>query len=455
MTPATETHETCSPCPSTGTTRVRELTVSQLLLGGPTVPQQLCPPIEGQPKGEPQSNLEFRLQCRVGTDNLPTPPIVHGGELLGVRAGHKHGEGIVFSPAGRYWFSRPIRPDRRSNYSVLIKDRMSGRRQRISLRAPRLDEALRNLADLRALLESGSSSRGPRPALMDALGSWVESLRGRVRQATLISAESWSRRWLKNLPGNLNQITEDYLTAYFAERRKGYALSTLSSELHMLRWFWGWALAEKLVTDNPTKKLHTPPVPETPKRILTPQEWAKVFPILDQEPAFGALIRVAVYTGLRLRTLLELRWGMLTNSDTWLTIPAEFLKSGREFHAPLFPEAVRAIRSLRQTRPPQDGDERVFLHYDRTSVGRKWDSACVRAGVVRTKFHALRAMFVTECRRRGIQLEVAMRLSDHSDVRTFVRVYRQVQDTDLELAVRGGVENEEKTGGEENWGSGI
>ena len=456
----TETRETCPPCPGTGITRTGGDAVSKGLLVGPMAVKLLCAPVADRTNTHLRKNIENRLRGRECSCNLTTPGAFHVGELLGeelesrvtIRAGNK--DRILFH-RDRYRFSRPIRPDRRSNYSVLIVDRSTGRRRRISLRAPRLDEALRNLADLRALLESGSVARTG-PTLAEVFEQWVESLRGRVREATLATAESWCRRWLKNFPGYLNEITTEYLTKYFTERQRQYAQTTLNLEIHMLRWFWGWACESGIAEGNPAVKVRTYTVPETRRQMLTDAEWARVFSRLEADHRFGGLVRVALYTGLRIRTILGLRWGMFTGSDTWLAIPAELLKSKRPFRAPLFPEATAAVRSLRGDFPPMDETERLF-HYDPKTISRKWNLVSVRAGVPLTKFHSIRAAFVTKCRQRGIQLEIAMRLSDHVDVKTFLKVYRQVQDSDLELAVRGGAGESagREIGGGEVGGSGI
>ena len=438
--------------------------VSNILISGPRVVKLLCAPAERPTEDKKENNNGFRLQTQAMPDNVRLPGIVDVREKFGVSRepyGIRAVDGInVFYRQGRYRFSRPIRSDRRSNYAVLCWDRLTGKRQRISLRAPRLDEALRNLADLRALLESGSATYGIGPLISEVLEGWVESLRGRVRESTLESAESWSRRWQRNFPCYLGQVTAEFLAQYFEARRREYALTTLNTELHMLRWFWGWACEHGDTGTDPTKKLKSFPVPERRRQLLTTAEWLRVLAVLEADVEFSVLVRMARWTGLRVRALLGLRWSFVAlGSDTvWLRLPPELLKSGRELSIPLFPEAANALRALRENFPPQDGTERLF-HYNAKNLSRKWHFACRRAGVPEIKFHALRAMFVTECRRRGIQLEVAMRLSDHSDVKTFVKVYRQVGEDDLELAVRGGVPSGESAGreigGGEVGGSGI
>lgn len=84
--------------------------------------------------------------------------------------------------------------------------------------------------------------------------------------------------------------------------------------------------------------------------------------------------------------------------------------------------------------PATSEDGRVFPFCSSTMI-RRWHEAREQAGFPGLRFHSLRKTFLTLARRRGVQLEVAMALSDHRDVRVALQVYRAVDDEELLRAV--------------------
>ena len=46
--------------------------------------------------------------------------------------------------------------------------------------------------------------------------------------------------------------------------------------------------------------------------------------------------------------------------------------------------------------------------------------------------HDLRRSFVTRCRRKGIPMEVTMKLSDHRDLATVLKCYREIDSDEIE-----------------------
>lgn len=91
----------------------------------------------------------------------------------------------------------------------------------------------------------------------------------------------------------------------------------------------------RLVEINPCAGLHRPPAPSTRERVLTDDEVKKFWAACDQLGApFGALFKLLLLTGGRLREVAEMTHDELRDDGTWL-IPGGRTKNHRQHVVPL------------------------------------------------------------------------------------------------------------------------
>ncbi len=237
-------------------------------------------------------------------------------------------------------------------------------------------------------------------------------------------SKKWIARWGAERP--LHTVSGEDVLQYIREYRGGHAASTTNLERRYLRWFLRHAMRRGAISVDPA--LATPHYPEEEHeaRALSADEVREL--LARAESRLAALIVLAVETGLRRRTLLELRWEWVDLERGWVRIPASAMKGRRDYHAPLSPAAIAALRTIRSAPAGQ-----VFP-WQRTQAQR-WFARIAEKARVDATFHDLRRTFFTRMRERGVSLEVAMCLSDHRDIRTALRHYRAIAPEELLRAV--------------------
>ena len=262
---------------------------------------------------------------------------------------------------------------------------------------------------------------------VDAAQRWLRQtcpgLRPATRDALRWAVGRWCSQWagltLQDLDGHL-------LSAYLSRYRETHAASTSNLERRLLRWFTAWCRREGLVGEDPTDRI--PPFTAHPRapRAITLEEEDRL--LQTRDGFVYAAIVLAIETGLRRASLLKLEWAHVDLEAGWLHLPGTAMKSGVNFDVPLSERAHTVLRQYCTTRVG-----RVFP-WSGTTLQRHFRRAA-RSANLEIHFHDLRRTFFTRARRRGIDLEVAMRLSDHRDVRTALAHYRAISPEELLLAV--------------------
>ncbi len=265
--------------------------------------------------------------------------------------------------------------------------------------------------------------------MAEALDGWLESLALRCSPYTLRGLQSLVNRWVATWGSTpVHALTPEVLEAYFSHRAKVAKATSVNHEAVCLRWFLKkYCLPHGYITRDPMIYVERVPEPERRIRVLTPEEETTLLGQLSPEVAQFCV--VAVETGLRLRTLLELDWAWIDLQRGWLVIPAEAMKRRRDYDAPLSLRSLEVLSTRAIQSRSTTAAGRVFS-VSRRMVDYAWRKAARETGI-HAHFHDLRKTFLTRLCRRGVRLEVAMRLSDHRDIATVLKVYREVGGDEL------------------------
>lgn len=270
------------------------------------------------------------------------------------------------------------------------------------------------------------------------VSAWLDSLRARCSPRSVVSIESLVKPWLATwgaLP--LSAVMLETLRGYMADRRKtgnhgqGLAPTTINGEMTHLRWFFSWLVKEDVLPTNPARRLERVRAPKLAPRTFSEPEYHRLLAAAGGQTR--ALVELAAETGLRRRALLGIEWAHVDLDRGILSLPGSLLKSGSPFLSPLSPRALAVLRALHSSASGSQRPEVFSIR--RSTLHREFHRALSRAGLCAGKFHWLRKYFLTQCRRRGVPLEVAMRLSDHHDLKTVLECYRAIDDLDLLRAV--------------------
>jgi integrase len=177
--------------------------------------------------------------------------------------------------------------------------------------------------------------------------------------------------------------------------------------------FFGWCVEDMRIEINPCAKLRRPTASKSRDRVLTDNELAAVWKACDDlAPQYGALVRLLILTGARLREIGYMTWSELSNDLTLWTLPAARAKNGRDHLVPLPPLARDIIRSA-----PRVSDEFVLsLGGDKAlesyaRLKRQLD------GLARVSepwtLHDLRRTMASGLQKLGIKLEVTEAVLNH------------------------------------------
>jgi integrase len=145
---------------------------------------------------------------------------------------------------------------------------------------------------------------------------------------------------------------------------------------------------------------------------------------------------------------MALEWRHLDLRQRLWRIPAELLKSGHDYEAPVPRFAAEELTRFRNTvaescskngTPLSDQlarNCRIFGLDLISSVRRSFQAAVRRAEFDGLTLHDLRRCYVNKLRQSGVGVDIAMRVSDHRDINTFMKHYREIGRAELANAVR-------------------
>ena len=228
---------------------------------------------------------------------------------------------------------------------------------------------------------------------------------------------------------------------------RGFAATTQSRKLSVLRQFYKFLYAEGLRSDDPTGTLDSPrqgrPLPKTMNErevgLLLDRAAAEAAdppPGIDAAAALRlhALLEVIYATGLRVSELVSLPATVATRDERYFTVRG---KGNKERLVPLSPKARAAMKAWMAARSadPSDPSESPFLfpagsasgHLPRQVFARELKALAARAGIraAAVSPHVLRHAFASHLLQNGADLRVVQQLLGHSDIST-TQIYTHV-----------------------------
>ena len=281
------------------------------------------------------------------------------------------------------------------------------------------------VAELRALLERLTAMSPTRPARKrdDLIRTFVALVRcGNVTPKYVLEVERYLQRMIPT------DITIDRvssvevalaISAFDANpRAKAEAAS-------ILRRFFAWLVKEGDIHRDPTDTLAVKRIAvRIARRALTQEEQDRLTSPSSPIPLERAtLYLVAVSTGLRMGRLWNMRW----RDVDWTKGNVRYrTKGGKNKSKPIPAATLTRLRGLFAVRKLED---KVFSSVPSPRTFRR---DLERVGIEfetpegRMDRHALRTTFCTRLGERGVNLQTAQALMDHSDPRVTARIYTRL-----------------------------
>jgi integrase len=317
-------------------------------------------------------------------------------------------------------------------------------------------EALAYQADLRGKIARGQRVLPAKVSFAEVAEQWFESKR---------KLRPWTRKYYRDaldrilLPRfgtmRIAQIGPDHVAKLIRDLEElGLAAKTIENYLLPLSGTFGFAVRRGLISTNPCTLLTNDERPrrgaQREKHVWSDQEidaLIKASKELAREPEarydYSALIRVALFTGLRQGELLGLQWHDVDLDEAVLSVRRQWTRSN-EYGPTKTPAGVRRIPlpkeltqffiELKLRSDYSADDDLVFASREGTPLGhrnvtrRGFEPAVERAGIEDVTFHDMRHAFASRMIARGIEPVTLAKLMGHEDIRETLNTYSHLWD---------------------------
>ncbi len=235
-------------------------------------------------------------------------------------------------------------------------------------------------------------------------------------------------------PPGPHAITFAMLESYVVKlREKGNRATTINSKVKCVRSAIKSAVLRGFAAKVPDATGLRLPEELEPPRIATDDEETK---LLDAAEALfslpmRAMIFTALNTGGRRGELFALPWTRIRLDGAKPQLHFAKTKGHRDRYVPINPDVVDVLRQVRmQTAfgagPFADLEPRFY---------QEWARIVAEAAVDHITFHDLRSAYITRLILAGVSLPVVQRLAGHADIKTTIKYYTWVNDSDLRAGV--------------------
>ena len=213
----------------------------------------------------------------------------------------------------------------------------------------------------------------------------------------------------------LREIQPENVEAYRLQRRlrKGRmpSIQTVNNDHTVLKHMLSVAERRGLIQFNVTKKVKMPDPKNERDRVLTSDEWQKLYETAS--PHIKPILLIAYHLGMRLGEILGLTWDRVDVKRGFITLSACDTKNGESRLVPMIPKVREALMEMSKVRSLLTSN--VFLYRGRSlgSVKKTFNNALKEAGISGFRFHDLRHCAATNLRRAGVDTVTAMKIVGH------------------------------------------
>ncbi len=204
----------------------------------------------------------------------------------------------------------------------------------------------------------------------------------------------------------LSQVTPWLIEKYKTERKKVVKPSTINRELDTLRNMLNMAVVWKMVDSSPYKGIKHFRVSNTNLRIVSEEEFQKLYEAASQ--TLRPILLTAVATGMRRGEILNLRWDDVNFKEGFIIVRDS--KNYETRNIPMHPALEEVLLRLKAKRQSE------YVFEGRKTIKRAWENALRKSGISHCRFHDLRHTFATRLIMKGVDLVTLQELMGHKDI---------------------------------------
>ncbi len=205
----------------------------------------------------------------------------------------------------------------------------------------------------------------------------------------------------------LPQITPWLIEKYKAERKNQVKPSTVNRELDTLRNMLNKAVIWKMIDSSPFKGVKLFRVSNTNLRILSDDEFQKLYAVASSE--LKPILLTAISTGMRLGETLSLKWEDVSlKADGYITV-----RDSKNYES----RTITLHPTLRETLIKLKAESQSeYVFEGRKTVKRAWQKALRLSKIPHCRFHDLRHTFASRLVMAGVDLVTVAELMGHKDI---------------------------------------
>lgn len=230
---------------------------------------------------------------------------------------------------------------------------------------------------------------------------------------------------------NLSDISNIAISQMIELRKHQVANGTINRELMLLSSvinkmeLWGY--------NTPRIKISRFRLKEKAENIKYLDSWETAQKIIDNSaPHLKPIIYTALFTGLRLSNILNLKWEELdfVNNVINIKVKDKTKDGGKNLSIPMIDKLVKILSSQPKI------NAFVFNYNEKpiTTIKHSWHTALKKAGVPYTNFHTLRHTAATWILKKTGNLKLTQQILGHSDIKTTTK-YAHVLDDEKRQAL--------------------
>jgi integrase len=229
----------------------------------------------------------------------------------------------------------------------------------------------------------------------------------------------WGKRFLVDItPQDCRNAQNDF--------RKRYSASTTNQLMSTASKIFNLAGEEGILDKNPmafVKRLKEPPARD---RLLSKEEWERLWKELEKDEMMMRLVTLAVNLPLRRGQLLSIAPTDCDLNSSVLTAKASKGRASRTI--PLNDIARQTLNLMME-------DSQLPFPLKETGLRKRWMRITKRARIENMRFHDLRRCMATELNKQGVPGETIRKLYGHSAMK-ITQVYISPEMAEMAEAVR-------------------
>lgn len=235
----------------------------------------------------------------------------------------------------------------------------------------------------------------------------------------------------------LSEIRPQDVEAFRAQRKKPdkkpASIQTINHDHVALKHCLNVAIRRGLLQSNPASKVPMPNPNNERDRVLTEEEWAKLYQ--KAKPHIKPVLLTAYQLGQRFSEIVNLTWDRVDMKRGFITLRALDTKTKAARQVPMTPDVKVALQRIAKMR--RLATKHVFTYKGEPikRISRSFKTALKDAGIINFRFHDLRHCASTNLRRAGVDTATAMKIVGHKSEKMWKR-YNAIEERDLTQAAQ-------------------